>query len=255
MRDATVAQHCGSAGRRVALAAIIICGVTLCLWVLRRHDEGTPRPALLAGERYAVDVSHHQGQIDWQQVAHDAIAVAYLKATEGATYTDQNYALNSREALDAGLLVGAYHYFTLCSAGAAQAQNVIRTVPRRATMLPVALDVEFIGNCATRPAEQSIDAELGEFLSRVESHYAQPVTLYLGPEVLLRYPRIVLLARPPRVRWMRAEARPAADVRWGIWQATDNAHVSGIAGAVDLNVVRASHGDVNNPIDIHRAFN
>jgi len=34
------------------------------------------RPGLRAGERYGVDVSSHQGEIDWQRVADDDIDFA-----------------------------------------------------------------------------------------------------------------------------------------------------------------------------------
>lgn len=37
------------------------------------------RPPLHDGERYGIDVSNHQGRIDWDLVAADDIEFAYIK--------------------------------------------------------------------------------------------------------------------------------------------------------------------------------
>lgn len=66
------------------------------------------------GQRYdGIDVSHHQGIIDWVAVAQDAaIQFVYIKATEGSTHLDSMYERNIREANLVGLNVGSYHYLS-----------------------------------------------------------------------------------------------------------------------------------------------
>ena len=60
--------------------------------------KGNPR------YREGIDVSHYQGRIDWDQVAgSEKICYVYLKATEGATYVDDTYERNLREAKRVGL--------------------------------------------------------------------------------------------------------------------------------------------------------
>ncbi|TGU69877.1 lysozyme, partial [Mesorhizobium sp. M1C.F.Ca.ET.144.01.1.1] len=107
-----------------------------------------------------IDVSHHQGQIDWQRVAADDVAFAIIKATEGGTHVDTEFATNLREARAAGLAVGAYHFFTFCRPGADQAKNFIAAVPRGEALLPPVVDIEFGGNCPQRPSPQQLNAEL-----------------------------------------------------------------------------------------------
>ncbi len=41
-----------------------------------------------------IDVSHHQGAIDWQAVASAGIDFAYAKATEGSQFVDGQFASN-----------------------------------------------------------------------------------------------------------------------------------------------------------------
>ena len=58
-----------------------------------------------------VDVSHWQGTIDWRQVAAQGIDFAWLKATEGATYTDSQLQRNVKELADNTVMrFGFYHF-------------------------------------------------------------------------------------------------------------------------------------------------
>jgi lysozyme len=52
------------------------------------------RPDLREGESYGVDVSSHQGTIDWDRVAADDIEFAYVKATEGGDLVDARFDRN-----------------------------------------------------------------------------------------------------------------------------------------------------------------
>ena len=59
-------------------------------------------PARLLYDVHGIDVSHHQGAIDWQAVAGDGVAFAYIKATEGGDFTDRRFAENWAAAVAAG---------------------------------------------------------------------------------------------------------------------------------------------------------
>src|SRR5687767_5289040 len=99
--------------RRIGLGVVVVLvvlggvGFGLARWWFPHH-----RPDLRTGERYGVDVSNHQGAIDWEAVAADGIDVAYLKATEGGDHVDRRFAASWDAARAAGLDVGAYHFFT-----------------------------------------------------------------------------------------------------------------------------------------------
>ena len=199
----------------------------------------TYRPALQPGERYGVDVSAYQGRIDWRAVAADHIGFVYIKATEGATYVDRAFAANWAAAASTGLPHGAYHFFSFCSPGAAQAENFLRTVPRDGTELMPAVDLELAGNCHRRPSRAAVDAQLTAFLSAVQAVTGRTVVIYLGADYARRYPL------PPSGRhplWLRRVLRRPAAGSWLIWQVDANATVRGIHGAVDLDVMRAADG-------------
>lgn len=75
-----------------------------------------------------VDVSAHQGVIDWPMLAAQGVEFAFIKATEGSGFTDARFSFNVLQARNAGLRVGAYHFFSFESSGDAQADNFIAVV-------------------------------------------------------------------------------------------------------------------------------
>lgn len=67
-------------------------------------------PNMMGQSILGIDVSHHQGSINWTMVANDAKVFAYCKATEGMTYQDPNFATYMVQGIAAGVVMGAYHF-------------------------------------------------------------------------------------------------------------------------------------------------
>ena len=198
----------------------------LWFWWVPNH-----RPALEPGQTYGVDVSAHQGTIDWAAVADDDISFAYIKATEGGDFVDERFESNWEGVHDAGLKRGAYHFFTLCTPGHVQADNFLRVAEPEREALPPAVDLELAGNCSERPPAGEVEAQLDAFLSHVEDAWGDEAVLYVGEDWRERYGRDE--SHPLWVR--RFLLRP--DERWHIWQLHGYARVDGIDGPVDLNVM------------------
>ena len=183
-----------------------------------------------------IDVSHHQGSIDWRRVAADDVAFAIIKATEGGTHVDTQFATNLREARAAGLAVGAYHFFTFCRPGADQARNFMSVVPRGEPLLPPVVDIEFGGNCPQRPSPEQLNAELAAFLGPVETAFGKQAIFYLTDEAADAYSASIIT----RQRWLRSLAIRPGENDWIYWQYHNMGRVDGIKGDVDLNVLRGS---------------
>ncbi|MDQ4094679.1 MAG: lysozyme M1 (1,4-beta-N-acetylmuramidase) [Actinomycetota bacterium] len=214
----------------VAVAALVSLGVAWWfLWVPNW------RPPLEAGERYGVDVSAHQGVIDWDAVAADEIEFAYIKATEGGDFIDDRFADNWAEAERVGLDRGAYHFFTLCTPGVAQADIFLEVAPPDDAALAPAVDLELAGNCSKRPPRDAVLDELLAFIETVERAWDKEVILYLGDDFEGEYEVRERLDRPLWLRRFLLE--PTVD-DWYIWQLHGYAHIEGIEGGADLDVMR-----------------
>jgi lysozyme len=183
-----------------------------------------------------VDVSWHQGAIDWRALAADGVAFAYIKATEGGDHVDPRFAVNWEAAGGTSLYRGAYHFFTLCRPGAQQAANFIATVPRAAGMLPPALDLEHMGPCRQGPTMPDVVAEARVFLDRVEAHYGVRPIIYTTRE----FHDAHLSALSGERFWIRSIAAPPnfRERDWVIWQHHNRGRKRGVQGPVDLNAFR-----------------
>jgi lysozyme len=192
------------------------------------------RPSLHRGERLGIDVSAHQGRIDWNRAADDGITFAYIKATEGGDFVDDRFVENWSASTAAGVERGAYHFFTFCRPGVEQADNFLRTVPHDLGALAPAVDLELKGNCQARPDPDSVYRELNAFLARVEASMGKTTVLYVGDDFESHYPVRGNYNRP---LWLLNFLR-RPDENWTIWQVDGFAHVDGISGDVDLDVMR-----------------
>lgn len=199
----------------------------------------------LAPWRYAivgVDVSNHQGKIDWEALAASDVTFAYIKASEGGNFRDKSFARNWSEAKRVGIRRGAYHFFTLCKPAAEQAQNFIDTVPKEPDALPPVVDAEHMGPCAATPTPSDHVAMLGEFLDALETHFGHRPLIYTTAE----FDSAMLDGALAGERfWARSLLIPPlfrAD-QWVIWQYHNRGRRPGVKGDLDLNVFRGTRAE------------
>ena len=213
---------------------VVVIGLGAAWWFFWVPEH---RPALdeAAGEVHAIDVSNHQGDIDWPAVAGDGIGAAMIKATEGDDYVDPRFKENWEQSARTDIQRGAYHFFTLCSPGADQAKNFLRAAPPGPKALAPAVDLELIGACDKRPSQTQVDKELEDFRTTVEDAWEQPLLVYARGSFTSEYSIGALEERP---QWVtNFFLRPHND-DWTMWQVHYFASIDGIEGKVDLDVLR-----------------
>jgi lysozyme len=192
-----------------------------------------------------IDVSSHQGEIDWHEVAKDGVDFAYLKATEGGSFKDPRFQVYLREAQSAGLACGAYHFFSLRTPGYLQARNFIQSVPENLP-LPPAIDLEYWGNSSYRPAPAAFQRELAVFVHELRQTYRREPVFYLDPALQRDY----LQGFPTGNIWFRAVVLTpewSGAPNWLFWQFTEKARISGIKGFVDADVFSGTVDQLRSP--------
>ncbi|KAF9436899.1 hypothetical protein BGZ76_002659 [Entomortierella beljakovae] len=99
------------------------------------------------GAVLGIDVSSHQGNVNWATVASAGNKFAYVKATEGTSYINPYFAQQYDGSYNAGLIRGAYHFAHPNSgSGAAQAKYFLAHGggwSADGKTLPGALDIEY----------------------------------------------------------------------------------------------------------------
>lgn len=188
---------------------------------------------------FGVDVSHHQGSVDWELFKEQGVQFAYIKATEGSSHTDTEFFNNLAGADAAGIAAGVYHFFSFDSSPETQAEHFISTAGELSGHLPPAVDVEYYGDKeANPPPKEAVIESLSEFLALLEKEYGKKPVIYTTYKVYHRYLKGEFDGYP---LWIRNVYYPPADIgrTWTFWQYSDRGELSGHAGAeayVDLNV-------------------
>ena len=78
-----------------------------------------------------LDVSGHQGTVDWPTAAGNHAVFAYVKATEGTYYINPDFAQQYNGSYQAGLIRGAYHFATPNTTGRRQPGRLLPGARRR----------------------------------------------------------------------------------------------------------------------------
>jgi lysozyme len=228
--------------------AAAVAGVAV-LGVLVANGVVWPNRILAAGyDVRGVDVSHYQGEIDWEVLAAQDLDFAWIKATEGASHTDPRFAANWAAATKTDLLVGAYHFMSFESSGAEQAAHLAAEVPATPGTLPPVIDLEFYGAFHDdRPTPDEVHAILDPLVAGVEEHYGVPPIVYATNDaydlyLADRYPDLPIWIRS--VVW----APRLSDGRdWTIWQYSNRDRLPGYDGAepyIDVNVFAGTRAEL-----------
>ena len=95
-------------------------------------------------QRYGIDVSRWQGNINWDIVKSAGIEFAMIKCSEGSSYVDPFFYQNIQGAKNAGIKVGVYHFArgTNTAEATVEAQHALSVIGGWQLEYPVAYDVE-----------------------------------------------------------------------------------------------------------------
>jgi len=183
-----------------------------------------------------IDVSHHQGNIDWKAVSENGIDYVYIKATQGMTFTDDMYEKNRKLARQSGLLVGAYHFYSMQSKPKDQFENFRKACPKGTTDLIPMIDVEFAGKLSSAQL-----AELGdgakELADLMEQYYGKKPMIYCSPDVYnwCIYGRFsndyMLMLGHPYTTYPAIKGKKHYD----IWQYTYSGRINGVKQSFDMH--------------------
>jgi lysozyme len=190
-----------------------------------------------------LDVSNHQGVIDWDNI-DEKYKFVFVKATEGDTFVDKQFSENAKKIKSTGRILGAYHFFHFNYDGTEQANNFINTA-RNIIDLPPVVDFEFTGN-PDKYKKETLLNELKKCINRLEEHYKQDVIIYTTHDAY----KYIIKDNFKNPIWYRSIIlqlnKNIPNVIF--WQYHNSAKIKGINTKVDLNVFRGNLEELNNLI-------
>lgn len=197
-------------------------------------------------EIHGIDISHYQGDIDWDDLRNAMIEgcplrFIVIKATEGSSRIDEKFNDNFYMAREYGYIRGAYHFWSNKSTAREQAYFFLNKVRLEDGDLPPVLDVEH------KPKDRSAEdfqRDILTWLHIVEDKYhVKPIIYtyykfkekYLNAPVFDDYPYWIAHYYVDKVEYKG---------EWKFWQHTDVGRLPGIKGYVDFNIYNGSYYDL-----------
>lgn len=197
-----------------------------------------------------IDVSHHNGNIDFKKVAADGISFVFMKATQGKSFRSSKFLQFVKDAKAAGLLIGTYHYVDdsagSVEAAKAEAANFYNAIEAAGGIdmfdLPPVMDYE---SNKKGYSKATITAVAKAFLEEVHRLTGVKPMVYTYPAFIGNFSGLsgypLWIARYSN----QTPSDASGWTRWEFWQYSDgsaggylpqgNRKVGGISGAVDLN--------------------
>jgi GH25 family lysozyme M1 (1,4-beta-N-acetylmuramidase) len=162
--------------RTIALGVAVVAMTTALVGLAAGQAQAATTPG--------IDVSHHQGAINWTSVRSAGIQFAYIKATEGVSYTDPRFDTNYVAAYNAGVIRGAYHFaLPDRSSGATQANFLARNGgawSADSRTLPAALDIEYnpYGASCYGKSQAAMRTWINDFLNTYRARTGRFAVIY-----------------------------------------------------------------------------
>lgn len=194
-------------------------------------------------KKVGVDVSEHQGMIDWATVAGQVdfaiVRLGYRGYTSGGLVMDAWYGTNMAGAAANGVPVGVYFYSqaTTYEEGVEEANYVLNNLGDYSLSYPIVLDREDPMQEDARTnnlsKEEHTQAALG-FLETIQAA-GYPVMMYTNKTYYTLYLDLERIYQYP-IWYAQYADEPDWPYEFSIWQYTESGQVPGISGYVDLNL-------------------
>ena len=212
---------------------------------------------------YGIDVSRHQHEkgrqrfaINWRNLRitsfggrHNIngqtfpVSFAYIKATEGTTVRNRYFPSDYQQAQRQGIKVGAYHFFSLKSSAAEQANYFLKFARIRPNDLPPVLDVE--------PTDKQIEQigganvlmnRIRTWMQIVENKTGKRPILYVNQMFIKKHMQNAADIKQRYNVWIARYGEYKPDVKLVYWQLCPDGRANGITGPVDVNVFNGFQG-------------
>ena len=196
-----------------------------------------------------IDVSYHQGTVDWKKVKADGVEFAIIRCGLGMDQTNQDdtqWLNNVKGCEENGIPYGVYlySYADTVEKASSEADHVLRLIKGHTLQYPVYYDIEdksVLGKVSTEQLGKIAET----FVNKIKAAGYQ-VGVYSN-----KYNFETYLTSTVFDQWNKWVAQYNASCtynkKYQIWQATDTGTVDGINGAVDIDfVMKTTQSSSNN---------
>ncbi|MDF1695876.1 MAG: GH25 family lysozyme [Saprospiraceae bacterium] len=199
-----------------------------------------------------IDVSHYQTTIDWGKAKESNVSFVFIKATGGESYIDPTFTNHWKNAKDANLKRGAYHFYYTKDDPIKQANFFVETVLPLSEKndLPPVIDIES-GGVNSNISDDQLQKDVVTFLTIIEEKFKRKPILYSSHAFAQKHftnrefsKYYLWLAeydsKQPRIPevWK--------STGWTFWQNSASTNIEGYTGKVDHDIFNGNMEAINN---------
>ncbi len=193
------------------------------------------------GNVYGIDVSEHNGSLNWQKIRDSGISFAIVRSGYGVSHQDTQFQNNMAGALACGLPVGIYHFsYALSIQGAKKEAEFCQSLlePYESQIvLPVFFDFEYdtvrYGKTqGVSLGKQQFNDHAAAFLEAMEEAGHTPGIYYN-----LDYKKTMVdeARLGDYVQWYAQYNSSPSWTGYDLWQKSSSHTIPGLSGTFDLN--------------------
>lgn len=205
----------------------------------------------MADKWLGIDVSEHNGTLDWAAIKRAGIKFAIIRDGYGVSHVDNQFKANMAGAIAQGLMIGVYHFsYALDAAGAKKEAAFCLSLLepyKDKIVLPVYFDfeydtVDYAAKCGVTLGKSAFNSHAVAFCEAVKAAGYAPGVYYNKDY----YNRMVdMVSVGDYSQWYAQYASVPSVTSYDIWQYSSSYTIPGCSGRFDVNVL-AHSGSITN---------
>lgn len=191
-----------------------------------------------------IDVSVHQGEIDWASVKKSGVEFAYIRLgfssyADGKIYMDDYFEKNVEEAQENGIDVGVYFFSQAVTTEEAvkEAKYVLSNIKGRNVSLPIGFDMEPVTeNDRIKALTVEQKTEVADAFGCIMKKHGRETLIYGNPDWIANNIDLTLLT-DYEIWLAHYTSMSSFEYDYAMWQYSSTGRVDGINTNVDLNIM------------------
>lgn len=201
--------------RWIVVYYLLSLSILVLLGSCKKKDDNA---SIFSNSITGIDISHHNGSIDYKLLKDKNINFVYIKSTEGTSVIDKKYKQNNIGTRAENIKTGAYHFFIFSEEGTKQANHFLNNSDIRSKDLIPVLDIEYsknnpISNDTTYL--NKIRSEILNYCNLIEEKTGEYPIIYCNNEM---YKKLNLHKKKIKYWIVDLNKQPVDSINWVLWQ-------------------------------------
>ena len=200
-----------------------------------------------------IDVSEHQGAINWSQVKASGVQFTMIRGGYGRNNVDKYFHANAKGATAAGIPIGMYWFSYAYTVDMArnEAKYAVALAKQYKVTWPIAFDLEYdtVSYAAKNGVTitKSMATQMAKAFCEEIKAAGYNTMNYTNPDYLNRY---FDQSQLPYDVWLAQYASQPSISDMSIWQYSSSGSVPGISGRCDMNYAYKDYDAGNNEVEM-----